>query len=297
MSDEHLSLDELAELDEGLPDPERTRAARAHLDGCAQCRAGAEAIASTRAALAALPPEPMPDDVKARLDRALAGAAPPSAGSTVVPSLDTHRKRKFGRPSLPASAAASVILLAFAAIVVAAIMHGGGATSSGGASEASGSTLPNSTAAPAQPQNYTQTSTGQTYTPSKLLADVPGLVAGLSSAGFSANGSEAPASVGTPSAAPSPQAHALDNQPVPVALRPLYDSRAKLLACAAFLTGNPNAVPLTVDFGRWTNGTLKRVPSAVFVMRDPNPDVVDVYVTAPACNGGSLRTYVKVPVQ
>jgi hypothetical protein len=297
VSDEHLSLDELAELDEGLLDPERARAARAHLDTCAQCRAAAEAITSTRTALAAMPAAPMPDDVKARLDRALANAATPP--STVVPNLEEHRKRRFGRPSLPASAAASVILLAFAAIVVAAVMHGGGATSSGGASEsaAAPSGLPNSTAAPVQPQNYTRTSTDQTYTPSRLLADVPGLVAGLPSGGFSADENSTPTSSAVVTPGASAPAHTLESGPVPAALRPLYNSRTKLLACAAFLTGIKNAVPLTVDFGRWTNATLKGTPAAVFVMRDPSPSVVDVYVTGPACDGGSLRTYVKIPVQ
>jgi hypothetical protein len=293
VSDEHLPLDELAELDEGLLDPERANAARAHLDTCAQCRAGAEAIASTRATLAAMPDEPMPEDVKARLDRALADAAP---AATIVPSLDDHRRRRFGRPSLPASAAASVIVLAFAAIVVAAIMHGGGSTSSGGASEASGTFgASGSTVQPAQPHNYTRTSTGLTYTPSKLLADVPGLVAGLPGEAPRAAPAE-PNTAVSPSSAPS--TFTLENHAVPVAMRPLFDSRAKLLACAAYLTGIPHAVPLTVDFGRWTNGAYKGAPSAVLVMRDSNPDVVDVYVTGPTCSGtGAIRTYIKVPVK
>ena len=44
--DTHLTLDELAELDEGLLAPERELEVRSHLDGCAECRARADAIAA-----------------------------------------------------------------------------------------------------------------------------------------------------------------------------------------------------------------------------------------------------------
>jgi hypothetical protein len=293
VTDEHLSLDELAELDEGLLDPDRTTAARAHLDGCAQCRAQAESITSTRGLLGGLPAEPMPDDVKARLDQALADAAPKP--STVVPQLDEHRKRRFSRPTWAASAAAAAIVLLFGALIVG---HLGKGTSSGSGSGAS-STAAGPLATTPQPKDYVKTSTGVNYTPTLLISDVPSLVPPTQ--GASGTTAQAPEASST---APAPdtetngsRSRVLASGPVPLTLRPLYNSRAKILQCAAVLSGVPNAVPLAVDFGRWTYESFRRSPAAVFVFKDPDPSVVDVYVTGPACNGDSVRTYVRVPVK
>jgi hypothetical protein len=292
VTDDHLSIDELAELDEGLLDPDRTTAARAHLDGCAQCRARAESITSTRGLLAGLPAEPMPDDVKTRLDRALADAAPKP--STVVPQLDDHRKRRFGRPTWAAGAAAAAIVLLVGALIVGHI--GGGTSSDGGpASSAAGALSPAS-----QPKNYVKTSTGVNYTPTLLVTDVPSLVPPVHGAAgsTSALAPEASSTAPAPSAvANGPGSRELASGPVPLSLRPLYNSRAKILQCAAAITTIPNSVPLAVDFGRWTYESYRRSPAAIFVFKDPDPSVVDVYVTGPACNGGSVRTYVRVPVK
>jgi hypothetical protein len=62
------------------------------------------------------------------------------------------------------------------------------------------------------------------------------------------------------------------------------------------LTGSHNAVPLAVDFGRWTNPPLRRVPSAIFVFKNPNPAAVSVYVTSPACDNGTFYTFRVVPL-
>jgi hypothetical protein len=297
VTDEHPSLDELAELDEGLLDASREQTLRSHLDGCEQCRAGMAAIASTRQTLGALPPEPMPEEVKARLEDALAAAG--SASSTVVPSLDEHRRRRFGRPTAAASAAAAALVLAVGAIIVGHVHHSSN-ESAGSAAAGAVSGLPES--APPQPTDYVKTSTGTDYTPSRLLADVPSLVANVPGAaqasGTTADASptSSPSRAPTASHAPAPEFSAV-KKPVASALLPLYDSRAKLLSCAAYLTGVPNTVPLAVDFAHWTNGSYNKSPSVVFVMRDANSDVVDVYVTGPTCRGtDAVRTYVKVPL-
>lgn len=75
MTDDHLSLDELAELDEGLLGTDRAGSARSHLAGCETCRASADAITAARTALSDLPPVTMPAEVQNRIDRALADAA------------------------------------------------------------------------------------------------------------------------------------------------------------------------------------------------------------------------------
>jgi hypothetical protein len=297
VTDEHLSLDELAEFDEGLLPADRASEVQAHLDGCAECRARAESIAATRQLLANLPEVEMPAEVKARLDRAIAEDT--SGTTTVVPQLDNYRRRRFGRPTWAASAAASVLLLAFGAVIVGLLLHNP-ATSSGGAAGAS--SAPEQRAAAPQPSNYVRTSTGLDYTPTSLLSQVPSLVANVANAAHGGAGTTSSTS-GSPEltpeaspAAPSPKAVTLRQAPVAPALRALYSSRAKLLDCAATLNGH-GAIPITVDFGRWTFESFRKAPAAIFVFRDPDPSVVDVFVVGPSCSTGSVRTYVKVPLQ
>ncbi|MER7670940.1 hypothetical protein ABTY61_21085 [Kitasatospora sp. NPDC096128] len=75
-ADAHPSVEELADLSEGLVEPaEAARTLLRHLDGCAECRETAEALAEVRTLLGAVEPEPMPADVAARLDATLAEAA------------------------------------------------------------------------------------------------------------------------------------------------------------------------------------------------------------------------------
>jgi hypothetical protein len=373
VTDDHLSLDEIAELDEGLLPLERISAIRAHLHGCEQCRSRADAITSTRSMLANLPAVTMPDDVKARLDRVIAeeagrtaeeaGSSAEQAGSSdkdesdedepaepaavlidhtarsadVTPRLATVIRPRFGRPTMASSAAAAAIVLAFGAIIFAHYHHNGGSNNSGAGLAQSAAAPSGVTAATgsAQPKNFVQTSTGQDYTPASLISTVPGLIAsttensptvpnpaapptpassdsaaaggaGTSSgtAGSAAGGTTTAGAkhsatksgkrtTSAPLAAAAPET--LVAQPVPQSLQPLYHSRQKLLRCAAFLSGVPDAVPLAIDFGRWTNGTFHNAPSAIFIFRDTDPSVVDVYVTGPKCDDNSLRTFVKVP--
>ncbi|MFD0274962.1 hypothetical protein ACFVHB_13825 [Kitasatospora sp. NPDC127111] len=72
----HPSVDELADLAEGLVEPAAAaEALHAHLAGCAECRETAEALTEVQALLGAVEPPAMPEDVAARLDAALAAAA------------------------------------------------------------------------------------------------------------------------------------------------------------------------------------------------------------------------------
>jgi len=66
-----------------------------------------------------------------------------------------------------------------------------------------------------------------------------------------------------------------------------------LLNCAAYITSTPGAVPVAVDFGHWRNPATspptKSTPALILVFTNiRNSNDVDVYVVAPACNGGSL---------
>ncbi|MEV0532994.1 zf-HC2 domain-containing protein [Kitasatospora sp. NPDC050463] len=71
----HPSVDELADLAEDLVEPATAEELRRHLDGCADCRGTAEALAEIGTLLGEVPAPAMPADVAARLDAALAAAA------------------------------------------------------------------------------------------------------------------------------------------------------------------------------------------------------------------------------
>ncbi|MET9396342.1 zf-HC2 domain-containing protein [Kitasatospora sp. NPDC002965] len=72
----HPSVDELADLAEGLVEPaDAAGALRRHLADCAECRETADALAEVRTLLGAAEAPPVPADVAARIDAALAAAA------------------------------------------------------------------------------------------------------------------------------------------------------------------------------------------------------------------------------
>jgi hypothetical protein len=177
-------MEEIADLDAGLLAPERISAARAHLQHCDECGARAAALETATTSLRSLGTVPIPDEVAARIDAALAAerstgegdsapATPLSARSqsaTVIPDLGEVRRRRLGRPSLAASAAAVVLILAITAIVVG---HGSGHHKSLQAAGATGEGLGGRSAIS---QSVRPVSTGRTYTPSNLASLVPGLL-------------------------------------------------------------------------------------------------------------------------
>ena len=69
----HPLLPELAEWDEGLADPERSRELQAHLSGCRECAETLTDLREVTHRLAAVPAPSMPPDVAARLAAVLAG--------------------------------------------------------------------------------------------------------------------------------------------------------------------------------------------------------------------------------
>jgi hypothetical protein len=202
---DHLSVDDIAELDEGLLPPERISAARAHLHGCAQCRARADAITATRTILAGLPAVEMPSHVIARLDRALdaeaeavkaanaprlrtvGGDGAVSADRTpvdtaartpdVVPTPGSVSAPRFGRPSMAALAVAATFVLAAGAVVIGHFNHNGSDSASPAAATAGGVLGQVVETAPdRQPISVSITSTGKNYSQTTLAADVQDLL-------------------------------------------------------------------------------------------------------------------------
>jgi hypothetical protein len=312
---DHPSVDELAELDEGLTPPDRTSAIRAHLAHCAQCQATTQTLADTSAALRALDPVTMPPEVAGRIDDALSAlsgeqVAPgqatstPEAPGTVVPELGAVRRRRRP-PSLPATAAAAVVVLAVVAIVLGTSgHHHHSATESSGAGNLGLAPLV------ASPPNvnsstFSVQSTGRTYTSANLSSLVPELVSGVAqraapaaptATSHSAAGGTTPNTTdglgvgsGTGSSG-SPQKNTAGNAPeskprsalstysaaVPATLRPYLSSRQALLRCAAVISDSPGAVPAAVDLGRWKGaGQRSAIPAVVLVFADPTDSSVD----------------------
>ncbi|MFD8708022.1 anti-sigma factor family protein [Kitasatospora sp. NPDC059648] len=91
-ADAHPSVEELADLAEGLVEPDRAAALHRHVDGCAECRETADALAEVQALLGAAAPEPMPADVAARLDTALAETARTDQHGTAAGAAERPRR-------------------------------------------------------------------------------------------------------------------------------------------------------------------------------------------------------------
>jgi hypothetical protein len=71
----HVSAEKLAACRQGDLSPRRSARIRAHLAGCARCRARSEDLAAVTTLLASVPPPPMPDHLAARIQTALATEA------------------------------------------------------------------------------------------------------------------------------------------------------------------------------------------------------------------------------
>ncbi|MFE4975730.1 hypothetical protein ACFRAR_26955 [Kitasatospora sp. NPDC056651] len=109
-TDDHPPVERLADLAEGLVDsPDELAALRRHLDGCAECRETIDALAEVQALLGEVTAPPMPADIAARLDAALAEAAAEAAGSgheaAERPQERPAAGHRAGAPARPVPAA------------------------------------------------------------------------------------------------------------------------------------------------------------------------------------------------
>ncbi|MFD5432408.1 hypothetical protein ACFWJ4_09570 [Kitasatospora sp. NPDC127067] len=110
-AEDHPPIERLADLAEGLIEsPDTIGALRRHLDGCAECRETVDALAEVQSLLGDVETPPMPADVAARLDAALAEAAAAAAGSgreAVEPAQEApaadHRAEAPARPARAAT--------------------------------------------------------------------------------------------------------------------------------------------------------------------------------------------------
>jgi hypothetical protein len=284
VSDDHSSLDELADLDEGLLQPSRADEVRAHLAGCAACRDRHQALRDVHDELAVLPPETMPPGVVEKLDRALAAAATPRSATIVPFAPVAQRRRGQHRPAIAGVAAAIVVIGFFAAFVVGALGHGG--TSDGGSASAGSGSAVQRGLSPLSTSHFTKSVSSKTFTHTTVDAEVRRLVSGQAGAAGSLG----------PSTTSDNQSLAGLAKRVPLTLRPLYNSPSSLLHCAAILTGQKNAVPLAVEFTRYTTASVRHAPSVLFVF-PIDPTHVRAFVTTSDCASQlPIRDVVNVPI-
>jgi hypothetical protein len=271
---EHLDADALADLDEGLLDRDHVTSARAHVAGCPQCRAELAALTGVRERLAAAAEvEPMPAEVVARLDRALAGVAAEPASTavtrSVIPLREPQRSSPRGLRWLQA-AAVVVLILAGGAVAVSALRgsddNNDTASTAAGAADKSGREAANGT-------TYPVTASGRHWTKTTVEAEVPRLLAGTLSPTLPPSSFSTEADTGGGGGtAEAPRALA----GVP----------------AARLAGGP-ATPLAVDLA-----TFDGQPAAVVLLPGiGGPGRVDVWVVPPDCaqGNGQFLYYANVP--
>ena len=268
-ADDHLDLDALAAIDAGLDD---APAREAHVRECPECSQRLAQVRSTRALLAALPDEPMPAEVAARLHAALPEDPP---ASTIVPA-GIRRRRWSHAPSLAGLGAAAAGVALIAAIAIGATRssnHGGSEAGSGGTAGASSAAGTGSFPVISSGSHYTDANAGTSVAALDSLARVP----------------HAPEA--SPQSAGAARTNAQDalsfssNAPVPAALRPLYDDRTALLQCVARLAGGPTR-PVAVDFARFTGGLrhVKNAPAIVILLPGLTSSAADVaFIVGPKC--------------
>ncbi|MFG2317312.1 anti-sigma factor family protein [Streptomyces tendae] len=86
----HPDVAEIADLTEGLLPASRTTEVRQHLEGCELCADVYASLTEIQGLLGTLPaPAPMPDDVAARIDAALAAESPPAVADGTRVSRET----------------------------------------------------------------------------------------------------------------------------------------------------------------------------------------------------------------
>ena len=110
----HVSAEQVADLLESLLPGAEAAAVAAHLDDCTDCARLRDDLLALPALLAASPTPPMPADVAARLDAAVAEAATERdervSRPATVTSLDSRRRRFVTRTFAGVAAAAAVVV-------------------------------------------------------------------------------------------------------------------------------------------------------------------------------------------
>lgn len=281
--DGHYDLEALADLDGELVDAQRAASMRTHVDGCPQCAERLGAVRSTRALLSTLPSIPMPADVAARVEEAIANADASPLASTVVPI--GPRRRWWRSPAVAGAVAVAAVAVLVAALVVGRLEHSNNTPSS--AANGAAVTQPNADAQLAETAAIKEWATGTDYTSATIPALVPRLLTGTPPATLPATGSDlAP----TLSGAASGAATAAPSTGPAITFEQMRATRSAVAECGHILAGDSTTVPLAVDFARYKGGT-----AVVVVLPAPgHASQVDVFVLQHSCSGSELFPFFRI---
>ncbi|HEU0131303.1 MAG TPA: zf-HC2 domain-containing protein [Mycobacteriales bacterium] len=293
MTEQHVPIEDLAAYAAGDLDAPAAVAVEAHVLLCAGCRADVDAINATAAALASVPPAPMPAEVAARVDAALAAVAPAAPVGTVLPM----RRR---RPSWEGIAAVAAVVLLVGGIAIGGMVQrrpvDGKAASAPGSNEerdavaGSGST---GTRRLASGLDYTRANLAGTLAKALGGATAPAPVQLDSNAGTTGGAA--------PSAAPQSASEEVltggtsYSQPKADRLLSLQAEPARLAACLRDL--GPGQVPLVVDFARWAGKPAVVIAFAHVSANGTVSNKVDVWVAGPGCGsvpGGDVLDFQRI---
>ncbi len=278
----HVAPEVLADLQEGLLEPTAAAAAEGHLDGCQACRGVLASLAEIPHRLASADPVgPLPDDLAARLDQALAVAATEPDGTaaspTVVPLRSPQRQTARGMRLLQV-AAVLVLVFAGGALGISALDELG--SGSDNQDSAAGSAA-DAGAEPKADASFPVSISGRDWTADTLKQDAPRLAAGdlvpTEAGRLSSEGSAPEASKnGARELADAPAGRLSGGEP--------------LATCAAGLAGAP-VNPVAVDLASYEGQ-----PAAVLVLpTTDDPAALDVFVVEPECPAGSFLYFARVP--
>ena len=186
----HLDADIVADLDEGLLPPAEAALVRAHLARCADCAALDRALSGLRLLLrSSAGPGPLPAEVAARMDLALARAQAEEDRRGVA--AERPAARRAARAWRLRTVLGGLAAVAAAGLVAVPLLQGtgGGDDSASGAATAdsagaSGSTAGGTDLAPesALSDGYITLRSGVDYAPSTLAATASRLLRGASAA-------------------------------------------------------------------------------------------------------------------
>jgi len=246
-------------------------------------------LRTTRALLSALPAEPMPEAVQARVEAALERAATePSA--TVVPM--SRRTRVWRSPAVAGAAAVAAVLVLIGALVAGNVIHHPGKSSTASAPLAGAGT--NGKGSANDTATVKEWATSANYTAATIPTLVPHLVTGtpppLSTGAAVAGGTST-----SGNATPLPQSTQPESSQAPsgatqsgaITQDDMRADPSAVLACGNILAGGVRTIPVAVDFAKW-NGK----PAVIFALPAVgHPELLDVWVVRSTCSASSLDVY------
>jgi hypothetical protein len=294
---DHVPVEDLAAYAAGDLDATASVAVEAHVLLCPDCRADVEAVTAATGALRSLDPVPMPADVAARVDAALAAEARP-APATAPSATVLPMKRRRG-PSLAGIAAVAAGVALIGGIAVPLVTHGGGdkadSTAANAAHEKSG---PAGTRRFASGLNYTHATLAQTLTRALTGATAPPVSAESVQVPAAAGGTTLPTTA-PPSGQQAETGKYVYDAAAPAAV--LADDPGRLAACiTALADGAPveGRTPLIVDVARYAGKPALVLAFPTVSKGRVTTDRIDVFVAGPKCGtepGGDVLEFARIP--